>query len=112
MSAKVDDSPVWDSLVQMHDDELEMALVEWKRWRDRVRHAENMRRREARFAQACAYIAAIERELTLRSPAGRDQLRREAEAAVDAVVQRETVPLDAYRAARDQLALVKRRMAR
>lgn len=112
MSAKVDGNPVWDSLVEMHDDELEMALVEWKRWRDRVRHAETMRQREARFTQACAYIEAIERELALRSPLGRDQLHREAEAAVDAVVQRETVPLDAYRAARDQLAAVRRRMSR
>ncbi len=112
MSAKRDDSPVWDSLVEMRDDDLDMALIEWKRWRDRVRDAETMRRRQARFAQACTYIEAIERELALRSPVGRDQLRRQAEAAVDAAVQRETVALDAYRAARDQLAVVRRRMTR
>lgn len=110
MSAKVDESPFWDNLVEMDDNELEMALIEWKRWRDRVRSAETMRRREARFTQASTYIEAIERELALRSPTGRDQLRRAAEAAVEAAVGSKTVPLDAYRAARDQLAVVKRRM--
>lgn len=110
MSAKVDESWSWDNLVEMEDNELEMALIEWKRWRDRVRHAETMRRREARFAQASSYIEAIERELALRSPAGRDQLRRDAESAVEAAAGGKTVALDAFRAARDQLAIVKRRM--
>lgn len=91
------------------DAELKAALDDWRRWRRHVRDAPVMRMRQERFEQASAFIAAIEEELTLRSPEGRYFRRRQAEAAVQELEGAATVSLAAYRAARRDLETVERR---
>ena len=94
------------------DDDLKMELTEWRRWRDRVRHAPVMRRRQERFNEACARIVEIEQELAARTPAEKDRRRRAARATVWALAGSATVSLDAYREARSELDRLERRLRR
>lgn len=86
-----------------------MELVEWKRWRNRVWHAEVMNRREERFLEACAHIEAIEQEIAFRDV--RDGLQRQASARVHGAAMGPLVTLEAYRAARSHLAEIERHIA-
>lgn len=91
------------------DAELKAALDDWRRWRRRVRDAPVMRLRQERFEQASAFIAAIEEELTLRSPEGRYLRRRQAEATVRELEGATTVSLAEYRVARRELETIELR---
>lgn len=99
-----------ESLSNVGEDELRMALAEWKRWRNRVRHAETMNRRQERYDQACAQIAAIEEEIEFRRTC--HQRHRNAAAAVMRIAAAGCVPLDEYRTARHDLADIERRLGR
>ncbi|MBK8212006.1 MAG: hypothetical protein IPK78_20785 [Rhodospirillales bacterium] len=99
-------------LADMSVIDLEMLLVEWKRWRDRVVTVQTMRRRRERFEQASAHIAAIEQELGLRTPEVHERLLREAASRVHTLAAAPTVPLDAFRAARKERAAMQRRKPR
>ena len=99
-----------EGLSNVNDDELQMALAEWKRWRDRVRHAETMNRRQERYDQACTQIAAIEEEIEFRRTCR--QRHRAAMATVNRVAAADCVPLAEYRAAREDAARIARRMRR
>ncbi|MBK8174262.1 MAG: hypothetical protein IPK66_02920 [Rhodospirillales bacterium] len=103
---------IMNDLHRLTMDELRMALDDWRRWRDRVQTAEHMRLRVERFAQACANIAAIEREMDLRTPEGRERLRKTAEANLEALVATTAVPISAYRQARHELMTVEQRICR
>lgn len=97
-----------ESLSDVDEDELHMALVEWKRWRNRVLHAETMNRRQERYEQACAQIAAIEEEIEFRRTSR--QKHREALAAVNQIATVDCVSLNEYRSARLDLDALERRM--
>ena len=99
-----------ESLSNVDDGELEMALAEWKRWRNRVRHAETMNRRQERYEQACAQIAAIEEEIEFRRSCR--QRHRAALAAVHHIAAADCVPLSEFRAARKDADRIEQRMRR
>ncbi len=101
-----------DDLAGVSTAELEMALSEWRRWRNRVRFAKDMRLRRERDEQACGYITAIEHELTLRTPEVRERMLQQTTAALEAVVHARTIPLDVYRSLRRELATIEKRDAR
>ncbi|MCU0837901.1 MAG: hypothetical protein MUE49_04160 [Rhodospirillales bacterium] len=101
-----------EDLAALPDTDLRAALADWKRWRNHVRHAPVMRLRRERCEQADAFIAAIERELSLRSPEGRYQHLQRAIAAVRELEGEATVSLSAYRAARRQLDTISQRVQR
>ncbi len=92
--------------------ELEAALVDWKRWRHRVMSAEVMRLRVERYEQACAAIVEIEQELLLRSPEVRERLRTEAVSKMRELAGQAMVPLQDYRSARSQYLTVQQRRGR
>ncbi len=92
-----------EDLATFTDTDLQAALADWKRWRNHVRHAPVMRLRRERCAQADAFIAAIERELSFRSPEGRYQHLQQAISVVRGLEGSTMVSLSAYRAARRQL---------
>lgn len=98
-----------EDLAEVSTAELRMALNEWRRWRDRVRSAKDMRLRRERDEQACSYIAAIEHELTLRTPEVRERMLQQTTAALQAVVHGHTIPLDVYRSLRRELATIEKR---
>lgn len=99
-----------ESLGDINEDELQMALVEWKRWRNRVRHAETMNRRQERYEQACTQIAAIEEEIEFRRTSR--QRHRDALLTVNQIATRECVQLNDYRTARHDLEGIERRLGR
>ena len=99
-----------DSLNEVNEDELRMALAEWKRWRNRVLHAETMNRRQERYAQACVHIAAIEEEIEFRRV--KTQHRRKALYDVCRIASGECVSLADFRAARQELDAIEHRIAR
>lgn len=101
-----------EELSRMSDAELASALAEWKRWRNHVWLASEVRNRQERHEQACAVIELIEAEMWLRSPSISERSLREAEAAVRAAATGREVSLSAYRAARRDLERSRRRQSR
>jgi hypothetical protein len=99
-------------LSEMSLSELEMALIEWKRWRNRVRTAEAMRLRPERCEQAGAFISAIEQEVMMRSPEVRDRMLKDASATMQKLAGEATVALDDYRSARTRFFGIQRRKTR
>jgi hypothetical protein len=96
-------------LVDMTDAELGMALIEWKRWRNRVWQSVSMRRREERFAEAQAAIRVIEAEMRARTPAERERQYWAARDALKVITRATAVSLEAYRSTRRELARLSRR---
>jgi hypothetical protein len=94
----------------LDDQGLAMALTEWKRWRNRVILADTMNRRQERYEEACARIAALEEELEFRH--GCKGLHRAARQHVACIAVGAVVALDAYRSARDAVASLEQRMRR
>ncbi len=99
-----------ESLNEIDEEELRMALAEWKRWRNRVLQAETMNRREERYTQACMHITAIEEEIEFRRV--RMQRRRKALYEVCRLAAGECVSLADFRAARRELDEIEERIAR
>jgi hypothetical protein len=97
-----------EGLSDVDESELQMALAEWKRWRNRVRHAETMNRRQERYAQACAQIDAIEEEMEFR----RTCRQRHQAALVQAnrIAAADLVSLNEFRTARTDADTIAQRM--
>ncbi len=101
---------IQEDISGLDDEALQMALVEWKRWRSRICHAETMNRRQERFAQAGTYIEAIEEEITFRQR--RADLHRHARERAALIASTEIVPLADYRSAHNDLKHLEQRIAR
>lgn len=101
-----------ENLRTLSETELRTALEEWKRWLDRVCHASDMSGRQERFEEARAHIAAIEREISLRSTPGCERLFQEAGDTLRRIASDKVVVLAQYRAAHQELQHVNERLVR